>query len=225
MAETRRQKRNQKLREARDESKEFEKQAMANERRAARAEKKLQERGAIIRDIDDMISVGTPPEWHEELQLEEEHEKIPINKEQFEKLCSMFCTGDEIAGWFYCSQWTINYWCKKTYGETFSEVYAKLSMRGNISLRRLMLHHAARNAVMSIFLAKNYLGMKDNPDDDANKENIRLLMEIKNAMQEVAKSPVIDTDAGVVYDAEYTEAHEEDTSPIGKPVEVDENAD
>ena len=224
MAETRRQTGNRKRRIAEEEAKGIEKQERKAEREAAREAKKQKERAEIIRDIDSMISVGSPPEWHEEFQ-EEEHERIPIDKEQFEKLCSMFCTGDEIGGWFYCSQNTVNAWCKKTYGESFSEVYTKLSMRGHISLRRLMLHHASRNAVMSIFLAKNYLGMKDNPDDNSQAEIIAHLDEIKNALQEAAKNPVIDVDTGMVYDAEYAEEHAEDTAPIGKVIEVSEDGD
>lgn len=224
MAETRRQARNRKRRIAEEEQKEIEKQERKLEREAAREAKKQKERAEIIRDIDSMISVGSPPEWCETIEGEE-HEKIPIDKEQFEKLCSMFCTGDEIAGWFYCSQQTINRWCKATYGESFSEIYEKLSMRGHISLRRLMLHHASRNAVMSIFLAKNYLGMKDNPDDNSQAEIIAHLDEIRNALQEAAKNPVIDTDTGMVYDADYVESHSEDTAPIGKVIEVDEDAD
>lgn len=32
---------------------------------------------------------------------------IPINKEEFEKLCGLYCTCLDIAGWFHCSVDTI----------------------------------------------------------------------------------------------------------------------
>lgn len=217
--------RNIKKREAEKEALELEKQKQKAEREAKRAEKKQKERAEIIRDIDDMISIGSPPEWHEELPDEKAQGKISISKEQFEKLCAMFCTGEEIAGWFYCSPRSVDRWCWETYGQSFSDIYAKLSMRGNISLRRLMLHHAARNAVMSIFLAKNYLGMKDNPDDSSQAEIIAHLDEIKGALLEAARNPVIDADTGMVYDANYAEVHAEDTASVGKAIEVEEDAD
>lgn len=185
--------------------------------------KEKRERAEILKDIDEMITIGRFPEWHS--RFSDPNKKVEIDQEQFEKLCSIFCTSDEIAGWFYCDLAEIHKWCHKTYGCTFGEIYEKLSMRGHISLRRIVLHHAARNPVMSIFLAKNYLGMRDNPDDESQKENIRLLMEIRDAMQETAKKPVIDTESGMVYDADYAESHASDTDPVGKPVEVDEDGD
>ena len=93
---------------------------------------------------------------------------IEIDQVQFEKLCAMQCPLDEIAGWFYCSEDTIENWCKKTYQDedgnpmTFSEVFAIKRQGGKISLRRAQFELAKKNAVMAIFLGKQYLGQKDN---------------------------------------------------------------
>lgn len=88
--------------------------------------------------------------------------KIKILKEDFEKLCKMQCTLLEIAGFFECSDDTIENWCKAMYGETFSEVYKKKSAAGKISLRRSQFKCAdAGNATMLIWLGKQYLGQKD----------------------------------------------------------------
>ena len=88
-----------------------------------------------------------------------------IDQEQFEKLCGLQCTKEEIAGWFDCSDDTIENWCKKTYKENFSAVFAKKREAGRISLRRMQWHLAEKNAAMAIFLGKNYLGQTDGQAD------------------------------------------------------------
>lgn len=89
--------------------------------------------------------------------------EIEILKDDFEKLCAMQCTLVEIAGFFNCSEDTIENWCKKTYkGQTFSEVYKKKSAKGKISIRRQQFRTAeAGNVSMLIWLGKQYLGQKE----------------------------------------------------------------
>ena len=87
--------------------------------------------------------------------------KKEIKQDVFEKLCALFCTEEEIADFFECTIDTINNWCKKTYGETFSDVYSKKKVGGKISLRRSQIRLAEKSAAMAIFLGKNYLGQKD----------------------------------------------------------------
>ena len=48
-----------------------------------------------------------------------------IDKTEFEKLCLLQCTEEEIAGWFDCSVDTIERWVKREYSATFAEIYAK----------------------------------------------------------------------------------------------------
>lgn len=88
--------------------------------------------------------------------------KKEIDQNQFEKLCQFFCTLDDIAGFFDCSQDTIERWCKETYDETFAEVYKKRSGIGRISLRRWQYQAAERgNTAMLIWLGKQHLNQKD----------------------------------------------------------------
>lgn len=84
-----------------------------------------------------------------------------IDKNQFENLCGLQCTLAEIAGWFNCSEDTIERWCKRTYGENFAEIYKKHSAKGKMSLRRAQFRLAERSATMAIFLGKQYLGQRD----------------------------------------------------------------
>ena len=97
--------------------------------------------------------------------------KTPIDKEQFEKLCSLNCTEEEIAGWFKCSVETIRRYCKAEYGEQFCEVYKRLSAQGRISLRRTQFKIAENgNATMAIWLGKQLLGQRDKQDVTIDNE-------------------------------------------------------
>ena len=99
--------------------------------------------------------------------------KKEINKEQFEKLCSIQCTLEEIASFFDCCDDTINNWCKKEYGDNFSGVFKKKSASGKMSLRRIQFKLAEKNTSMAIFLGKQYLGQKDIIENNEN-QNTRI---------------------------------------------------
>ena len=87
--------------------------------------------------------------------------RVEIDKEQFEKLCQLQCTEEEIAGFFDCSADTINRWCKRVCGGTFENTLKKFSSVGHISLRRAQFQLAEKSATMAIFLGKQYLGQRD----------------------------------------------------------------
>lgn len=84
-----------------------------------------------------------------------------IDQKQFENLCGLQCTYDEICSWFDVTDKTLNSWCKRTYGKNFSEVFNEKRGRGKISLRRTQWELAKKNAPMAIFLGKQYLGQSD----------------------------------------------------------------
>lgn len=98
---------------------------------------------------------------------------VELDKEQFEKLCSINCTMQEIADWFFVDIDTMTAWCKRTYNQHFSEVYRQKKSRGKISLRRSLWQGALedKNVVLKLFLAKNHLGMSDNGMEDDSEEN------------------------------------------------------
>lgn len=91
-----------------------------------------------------------------------------IDPKQFESLCGMMCTEEEIAGFFDCSVDTIENWCKRTYNETFSETFKKKCVAGKMSLRRAQFRLAEKSAAMAIFLGKNYLGQTDHVEVEDN---------------------------------------------------------
>lgn len=93
--------------------------------------------------------------------------KKEIDQEQFERLCAMQCTEEEICDWFEVTDKTLVGWCKRTYGKNFSEVFAQKRGRGKIALRRSQFRLAENNANMAIWLGKQYLGQSDNPGSQA----------------------------------------------------------
>ena len=101
-----------------------------------------------------------------------------IDAVNFEKLCGLQCTLAEIAGFFDCSEDTIENWCKREYNENFSDVFKKHSVGGKLTLRRNMLRLSEKNATMAIFLAKNWLGMSDNVDIKADTSLMQSLLDV-----------------------------------------------
>lgn len=96
--------------------------------------------------------------------------RIEIDENQFNKLCELQCTEEEIAGFFECSVETLNNWCKRTFGCTFFEKYRQKATRGKIALRRLQLQHAQKSPSMAIFLGKQWLGQRDRIEQTATIE-------------------------------------------------------
>ena len=86
---------------------------------------------------------------------------IEIDQKQFENICGLQCTLEEIAGWFGCSADTIERWCERTYGAIFADVYRNKSAGGKISLRRAQFRLAEKNAAVSVWLGKQYLGQRE----------------------------------------------------------------
>ena len=118
-----------------------------------------------------------------------------IDKTEFRKLCELQCTLGEIAGFFDCSEDTIQNWCKREFDENFSAVYKRMSEGGKVSLRRHMLKLSEKSAIMAIFLAKNWLGMSDNVEIKADTSLMQTLVDVVQGKQEIADSePVSDED-------------------------------
>jgi predicted transcriptional regulator len=97
--------------------------------------------------------------------------RVEIDRKQFESLCALQCTLDEIAGFYRCTQQTIRNWVKETYKDekgkpmNFLSVYKKYSEDGKISLRRYQFQLAKKSATMAIWLGKQMLKQTDRMDD------------------------------------------------------------
>lgn len=110
-----------------------------------------------------------------------------IDQKQFENLCGLQCTLEEICGWFDVCSDTLETWCKRTYKRSFSEVFTQKRGVGKISLRRSQWRLAEKSASMAIFLGKQYLGQRDNVD-------VTVAGEKNNLLEAIAKTGEINTD-------------------------------
>lgn len=100
-----------------------------------------------------------------------------IDKAQFETLCSIMCSQEEICAVFNVSDFTIRNWCNETYGETFEKVADRFRNVGKSSLRRTQFKLAEKNTQMSIWLGKQYLGQTDKIEN-TNEERIVIVNDI-----------------------------------------------
>ena len=112
--------------------------------------------------------------------------RIDIDQKQFEQLCSIQCTKEEIAGFFNCSEDTIERWCKREYKESFAVVFAQKRGVGKISLRRSQFRMAETNPTMAIWLGKQYLGQREQQEISitSNDDSIREMEEYFNRRKE-----------------------------------------
>lgn len=94
-----------------------------------------------------------------------------IDTEAFKKLCGLQCTLAEIAGFFDCSEDTIERWCKRELGMSFADAFKKHSAAGLLSLRRNQFKLSEKHPNMAIWLGKVYLHQRgdekpENGEDD-----------------------------------------------------------
>lgn len=101
--------------------------------------------------------------------------KKEINASQFESLCGLQCTKEEICLVLDVTDKTLENWCKRTYGKGFSEVFKQKRGIGRVSLRRSQFELAKKgNVTMLIWLGRQYLGQSEDPpreSDDKPKED------------------------------------------------------
>lgn len=88
-----------------------------------------------------------------------------INRKQFEQLCALQCTEEEIASVLDVCTDTLEKWCKREYKMYFSEVFREKRNLGKVSLRRNQMKLSETNPTMAIFLGKQYLGQTDKREE------------------------------------------------------------
>ena len=106
-----------------------------------------------------------------------------IDVDNFKKLCGLQCSLSEIAGFFDCSEDTVERWCKRELGENFADAFKKHSASGKMSLRRNQFRLSEKSAAMAIWLGKQYLGQRDNveyEDKEALDKLDEILSEVKS---------------------------------------------
>lgn len=100
-----------------------------------------------------------------------------IDKKDFESLCLIQCTLDEITAFFDnklggCSKDTIERWCKREYKCDFADISVKKRNLGKISLRRKQWEVAQKgNVRMLIHLGENVLGQGMSEQEKTNEKD------------------------------------------------------
>ena len=111
--------------------------------------------------------------------------KKKISQKQFESLCAIQCTKEEICNVLDVTEKTLNNWCKETYGEGFSLVFNKKRALGKASLRRNQWKLAEKgNSTMQIWLGKQILKQSESPLLDEIKLKELELKEKEFALRE-----------------------------------------
>ena len=119
-----------------------------------------------------------------------------LDRRQFESLCGMQCSVEELCGWFGCDEAALNTWCMDTYGEDFRSAFDRLAMMGRIVLRRDQVAAAKKNVSMARHLEAQRAGHDSPPQ---KRKNYRLTDAYKELRQSMLQN-LIDRDLdGDVY--------------------------
>tara|TARA_R110000744_G_scaffold90426_1_gene175565 strand:+ start:1513 stop:1863 length:351 start_codon:yes stop_codon:yes gene_type:complete len=102
--------------------------------------------------------------------------KKKVDWRQFDEMCSIMCTADEISSVLGVSLRTLQRAVKDEFDETFATLYKKKSAGGLTSLRRIQFSMAHENVAMAIWLGKQYLGQRDQVEQKVEQvKPIRLI--------------------------------------------------
>ena len=87
-----------------------------------------------------------------------------LTKSAFEFGLSLHATQAIIMGYFHISKSALQRWTKENYGgQTFEQVAEQCRGYGNMLLLQNLFALSKTNPAAAIFLAKNWLGMSDDP--------------------------------------------------------------
>lgn len=109
--------------------------------------------------------------------------KIEIDYETAEKLATIFCTQEEIAGFLNVSVSTLQH------DQKFLQVHKKGIQTAKASLRRTQWKLAQKSATMAIFMGKNYLGQRDTQEIDLGENAADYFKEVARAIRESDGNP------------------------------------
>lgn len=104
---------------------------------------------------------------------------IQITPEVFEGMCRVQCTEIEIAKILGVAISTLKRWVRRTYKQSFEQVYANHAQIGKMSLRRAQMKSAVDelNPSMLKWLGQQYLGQRDKQDVDVHITDEREIAE------------------------------------------------
>lgn len=95
-----------------------------------------------------------------------------IDKDELERLCIQQIPEKEVAEYFGVDYKTVNTFCKKHFGMTFTIYSQQKRLMGKTKLVNKAMELAEKNGAVMIFLLKNWCGMRDVPETDAKSEGV-----------------------------------------------------
>ena len=105
-----------------------------------------------------------------------------LDRKQFESLCCMQCSVEELCGWFGCDEAALNAWCMDTYGEDFRSAFDRLATMGRIALRRDQVAAAKKNVSMARHLEAQRAGHDSPPQKRKNYRLTDAYKELRQSM-------------------------------------------
>lgn len=129
----------------------------------------------------------------------------PINWNEFERMCFVQCTLEELAYAFDRDVATLQKEIKDQYGKTYSQVMEEKQSFGKTALRRVQMQKALKgDNTMLIWLGKNILGQTDKHEETVKVEgNIRFTKEA--LVQAIKDDPFLEADYEVLGDSSKVE--------------------
>lgn len=117
-----------------------------------------------------------------------------LDRKQFEGLCGMQCSVEELCGWFGCDEAALNAWCADTYGEDFRSAFDRLAMMGRIVLRRDQVAAAKKNVSMARHLEAQRAGHDAPPQKRKNYRLTDAYKELRQSMLDNLAARSLDED-------------------------------
>ena len=91
-----------------------------------------------------------------------------IDWQAVDQMCAIHCTGEEQAAVLGVDYDTLNAACKREHKTSFSDYFKQKASSGKMSLRRKQYTTAMDgNTTMLVWLGKNWLGQRDQPESDS----------------------------------------------------------
>jgi hypothetical protein len=86
-----------------------------------------------------------------------------IDRRKFETLYRLPCPVEDICAYFVCTKEQLEDWCLFTYEMSLDEKMAQGEAIARIRLRQMQRDAAVRNATLTIWLGRQYLGQTNDP--------------------------------------------------------------
>lgn len=135
-------------------------------KRPEKRRKLLSESEKVQKQYEGKGLVGRPLGWST-------RPNTPEDFEEFERMCKIHCTPDEIANIFDCSKQTLYDHVSSYYSSDFPTVYEAKKAGGKMSLRRAQFKKALEgDSNMLKWLGKQYLGQNDTIIKDETRQII-----------------------------------------------------